>query len=175
MLIGVEGYGGAGKTTFASQLADALKSAYVVHMDDFIVKENLMEPSWDSGAFDWERLERQILLPVHAGHPACYQRLVWETNSLTDMIAVPEVDYLIVEGISAYHPSIEQYYDYKIWVETPLKSAKQRGSARDGSNENSASWDVWARNDIAYQHMYHPERRADYIFDKGPALTSSGN
>ncbi|HET9109333.1 MAG TPA: hypothetical protein VFN78_00780 [Ktedonobacterales bacterium] len=167
VLIGIEGYGGAGKTTFAQKLAAALGDAFVVSLDDFIVKEKLAEPSWDSGAFDRERLARQVLRPAHDGQPIAYQRLDWGTDTLSDPVIVPEVAYLIVEGISAYHPSLERYYDVKIWVETPLAIAEARGHARDGGSENAAFWELWAQNDIAYQQQYHPEARADVVYVNG--------
>ena len=40
VMIGIEGYGGSGKSTVAKQLAANLSSAWVVNIDDFIVKEN---------------------------------------------------------------------------------------------------------------------------------------
>jgi hypothetical protein len=42
--------------------------------------------------------------------------------------------------------------------------AKQRGQARDGSNENADKWDLWAENDLAYRQQYHPEEQADFIY-----------
>lgn len=167
ILIAVEGFGGSGKTTFARRLADALGSAYVVSMDDFLVMEKLAEPSWDTGVFDRERLERQVLRPASLDQPIRYQKLLWDTNTLSDPITIPAVDYLIVEGISAYHPTIERYYRFKIWMATPLNVAQARGHARDGANANAAYWDIWARNDSAYQRQYHPDRRADAIFKSG--------
>jgi uridine kinase len=70
---------------------------------------------------------------------------------------------VIVEGISAYHRSIAPYYDYKIWVHTPIEVARERGRARDGSNENAQHWDLWAQYDLAYQERYHPETVADLV------------
>jgi uridine kinase len=148
----------------AHQLAIALGNAFVVGIDDFIVKDKLTEPSWDNGVFDRDRLERQVLAPARNGQPVRYQRLDWATNTRGEPVEVPNVDYLIVEGITAYHPTIERYYDVKIWIETPLEVAAHRGRARDGSAENAAYWDLWARNDRAYQRRYHPERRADYVY-----------
>jgi len=142
VLIAVEGYGGAGKTTFADGLAKELGDAYVIPIDDFIVKGKLTEPSWDKGSFDRERLEEQVLKPIKAGRTAKYQKLIWVGNLLSDYIEVPKVQYIIVEGISSYHPSIAHYYDHKIWIDTPIAIAKERGHARDGSNENDTKKDI---------------------------------
>ena len=162
ILIAIEGFGGSGKTTLANKLKDILGSAYVVNIDDFIVKEKLNEPSWDNGAFDRERLERQVLIPASINGPIAYEELIWETNSFSKPKHVPDVDFLIVEGISAYHPNIALDYDYKIWIDTPNEDAKARGQARDAENENVDKWDLWAQNDLAYQQRYHPEQHADF-------------
>ena len=165
VLIAIEGFGGSGKTTFAEQLRKTLDSAYVVNIDDFIVKEKLTEPSWDKGAFDRERLEREVLIPATSSQLIQYEELIWETNTLSEPKTVPLVNYLIVEGISSYHPNIAHYYDYKIWVDTPIEIAKERGRARSGSNENAIHWDLWAENDLAYQKRHHPEQNADFIIN----------
>jgi uridine kinase len=78
---------------------------------------------------------------------------------------VPKAEYLVIDGISSYHPDIEHYYDFKIWVDTPIETAKQRGLQRDSDNENVVMWNKWAKCDLAYQKRYHPEERADYIID----------
>lgn len=164
ILIAIEGYGGSGKTTVANKLANILGDAYVISIDDFIVKEKLAEQSWDNGAFDHARLENEVLGPLAAGRTASYRKLIWDTNELAGPMAVPNTEYVIVEGISSYHPSIAKYYAYKIWIETPMEVAKERGHARDGSNENAALWDLWVANDLAYQDKYHPEEQADFVY-----------
>ncbi len=42
ILIAIEGFGGSGKTTFASKLKEALQDAYMISIDDFIVKGRLL-------------------------------------------------------------------------------------------------------------------------------------
>ena len=165
ILIGIEGFGGSGKTTIANKIKEALGSAYIVNIDDFIVKEKITETSWDKGGFDRDRLEKQVLIPASKSQTVSYQELIWQTNTLSKPKIVPEVEYLIVEGISCYHPDIAHYYDFKIWVETSIEVAKERGHARDGSNENAKHWDLWADNDLRYQEKYHPEKQADFVID----------
>ena len=60
-LVAVDGYGGAGKSTFAARLAAALGGAAVVHTDDFATGEPGVE--W------WPRLEREVIVPLSAGEP----------------------------------------------------------------------------------------------------------
>lgn len=162
-LIAIEGFGGSGKSTFATSLKEALGSAFVVNIDDFVVKERITDSSWDKGAFDRRRLEQQVLVPASSDQPVRYQRLIWETNTLSEPIIVPKVDYLIVEGISSYHPDIAHYYGFRIWIDTPIDVARERGRARDGDNENAQHWDLWAANDLAYQEHFHPELGADLV------------
>lgn len=165
VLIAIDGFGGSGKTTFAEKLQAALGDAYVINIDDFIVKEKLLEPSWDKGSFDRKRLEVQVLKPAASDKPIAYQKLMWTENHLSDPVAVPRITHLIVEGISSLHPDIAHYFDYKIWIDTPIGVAKARGHFRDGSNENAQHWDLWTANDLRYQEKYHPEQHADFVVD----------
>ena len=162
-LIGIEGFGGSGKSTIAGRLADLLGDSYVIGIDDFIVKEHILEEDWDKRAFDRNRLEREVLRPFKTGKEVIFRKLEWASNKLSDPMHVPNVSYLIVEGISCYHPSICQYYDFKIWVDTPIEIAKARGRHRDKDNENVAHWDLWAENDLRYQQKYYPELEADFV------------
>src|SRR6476661_8671860 len=57
-LVAVDGYGGAGKSTFAARLAAALGGAAVVHTDDFATGASGVE--W------WPRLEREVIVPLSA-------------------------------------------------------------------------------------------------------------
>lgn len=165
VLIAVEGFGGAGKTTFANNLAKHLKHAYVVSMDDFIIKDRIEEASWDNGVFDRRRLEAQILKPLREGREARYQKLIWDSETLSDPVTVPHVRYVIIEGITSYHSDIAHYYDIKIWIHAPIEVAAERGKSRDAGNENEAKWGIWANNDRIYQEKYHPEKQADFIYD----------
>lgn len=162
-LIGVEGFGGSGKSTIADRLAKALKDSYVISIDDFIIKEHIIEDDWDKQAFDRQRLASEVLLPYKSNRGASYRKLEWKSNTLSSPHVIPNVSYLIVEGISSYHPSISHYYDYKIWIDTPIDIAASRGRLRDKGNENEAHWDLWAKNDLQYQQKYHPELEADFV------------
>ncbi len=160
-LIAIDGFGGAGKTTFAKKLRDALGNSYIIQHDDFTIKEKLTLVSPDMESYDRARLEEQVLIPGSKGEIIKYQRLDWPTNTLSDLEEVPPADYLIIEGISSYFPNIADYYDFKIWIDTPIETASKRGKENDAGTENEQYWDLWSKNDLSYKAKYRPENVAD--------------
>ncbi len=165
IIIGIEGFGGSGKSTLANKLKGKLNIGEVINIDSFIIKENAKQAKPQEETFDIGRLEDQVLKPASRGEQICYQVLDWASNTLGERIELPGVDYLIIEGITSYHPNIEHYYDFKIWVDTPIEVAKNRGQLRDKGNENEVMWDKWAKCDLAYKDSYHPESRANLVID----------
>jgi uridine kinase len=165
IIIAVEGFGGAGKSTFAAKLRDELGDAYVIDIDDFFLKEKISDAIKSN--FDRKRLEEQVLLPIKNGHPAAYQRLEYATNTLSEPIKVPGVKYLIIEGVSTFHPNIAGYMDYKIWIDTPKDVARARGEKRDKElgSDNGDLWEHWTKTYQDYKNLYHPEKVADFVFD----------
>jgi uridine kinase len=167
ILIGIEGFGGSGKSTLAEKLKQLLPNAKTIKIDAFILKEPAQNAEPWEQVFDRKRLEKQVLEPASHNQDVSYQRLEWAENTLSPSIELPKADYLIIDGISSYHPEIEHYYDFKIWVNAPIEVAKQRGHQRDSDNENAVLWDKWAQCDLDYQEKYHPEQKADFIVDNG--------
>lgn len=161
-VVGIDGFGGAGKSTIAHQLAAKLNRAVVVPMDDFIVKDHLYDNSWES-AWDRRRLIDQVLRSFRAGDEVNYQRLEWESGSLGDLERLPDADVLIVEGLTAFHPDAAPLFDYRIWIDTPAEVARERGRARDAGTENEKYWDLWSSNDQAYFKVHRPDQLADAV------------
>ncbi len=165
IIIGIDGFGGSGKSTFAEKLKVALGDAYVVPIDDFFIKDKATDA--DKSNFDRDRLERQVLMPIRDGQRAVYHKHSSKTDTPGESISVPAATYVIIEGVSSYHPNIEHYYDYKIFIDTPAETAKQRGSYRDKKlgDGNDTLWPVWTATYAEYKEIYKPDERADFILD----------
>lgn len=170
MLIAIEGPGGAGKSTLAKKIQTALGSAYVINIDDFLRTGEKSDA--EKSNFDRERLEKQVLYPAKQGSMISYQRRDADTNTLGETICVPTVDYLIIEGVSTFHPSVADYFDFKIWVEVPTEVAAFRGSKRDKDlgNNNDRWWGMWTSTYVQYKEKYHPERHADFVYDNSATV-----
>lgn len=168
-LVGVSGFGGSGKSTLCRGLAEVLPGVCIVGMDDFwLHSADVRSADWP--AFDRDRIEAQVLNPALAGQPVRYQRYDWKQQTLGDWVEVPDSQFLIVEGISALHPNLLPYYDFKIWVDCTLETAKERGLARGygwGIDETQVWLERWMPNDADYFAKYRPDLQADFIYPTG--------
>lgn len=164
VLVGIDGFGGSGKSTIAEALRSRLGDAVVVSLDDFIVKDHIDDDSWER-VWDRERLLVQVLVPVSQGLIARYQPLDWASNELGEERVFEADGFLIVEGITALHPDLRAQYDYRIWIDAPIEAARTRGAARDAGHENEARWEHWSQNDLAYAATHRPREHADAIIE----------
>ena len=123
-IVAIDGPGGAGKTTLASQLTEALGGAQVVHTDDFA--------SWDDPVDWWPRLLEQVLEPLARGDTARFRRSRWARVEEEAWVEVAPADFVILEGVSASREAFRPFLTYSIWVEAPADVRLTRGLERDG-------------------------------------------
>jgi uridine kinase len=165
LIIAISGFGGSGKSMLAEKLRRQLGNAQVVSIDDFILERNAGR-SADWNSFDRARMRNQVLEPAACGKTVRYQVYDWKEDRLGKWRTVPPCDYLILEGISVLHPNLRGYYDFKIWIDCPLKVATERAIQRDRQwgNDHDTLWrTVWAPNDRDYFKKYRPDLAADTV------------
>ncbi|MDG9727922.1 MULTISPECIES: uridine kinase family protein [unclassified Streptomyces] len=172
-LIGVDGYAGSGKSTFAGLLAAELGGAPVLHLDDIASHDEL---------FDWTgRLLSQVIEPLRRGDTAHYAPYDWRTRSFTAARPLPPAPLVLVEGVGAGRGALRPYLARLLWMELPREEAWARGRARDGA-EQRAFWDGWIpaeRRHFAgdpsrpYAHLLVRQREGGYEVLPGPAGPAS--
>ena len=81
VVVGIDGPGGAGKSTLARELSLLRDDVAVVSSDDFYrplpEREALTRIEAVDLAFDWERLHDEVLAPLLRGEDARYRRSDW--------------------------------------------------------------------------------------------------
>jgi uridine kinase len=153
--IGIDGFGAAGKTELAAELAALLPGATVVPVDDF------SRP----GLWGWERdrFVTQLLEPLAAGRVARYQRWDYLADRGLDWVAVAPEAPVIVEGVSATDIRLPVPWDVTIWVEAPEELRWQRILTRDPP-ELIARWrEEWLSSERAYGEAQLPWERVDIV------------
>ncbi|MBD7984305.1 uridine kinase [Sporosarcina sp. Sa2YVA2] len=142
-IVGVDGLGGAGKTTFSKKVARALIEAdynvTIFHLDDHIVE---MSKRYQTGHEEWyeyyylqwdiKRIITNLLEPLHN----CHQTLLPFYDKSTDSISTKRIDILansivIIEGIFLQRKEWKSFFDFIVFVDCPFEVRRQRVLYRD--------------------------------------------
>jgi energy-coupling factor transporter ATP-binding protein EcfA2 len=157
-VLAIDGPSGAGKTTFAGQLARALAPpeqdpAPIVHLDD-------LYPGWDGLSRTPELLRDLLLEPLANGRPAGFHRWDWAADQVGAWQPVPATDLLLLDGIGSGALLCAPYLSLLIWVDAPEPDRRRSALARDG-DRYAPHWHRWARQEESYLIRDDPASRAD--------------
>lgn len=155
-VVAVDGAGGAGKSTFARHLAEALGGCAIVHTDDFA--------SWDNPIDWWPELIEGLLVPISRGQLACFTPAQWTLSVTPEAVQIAPAEFLVLEGVSASRQAFQPYLTYTIWIETSAEVRLKRGLQRDGEDAR-AQWEAWMANEDAYRERERPDLAADVVVD----------
>ena len=179
-LVGIDGRGGAGKSSLAAAIARLDSNVTVIHIDDFYWP--LASHDEIGAAIDWRRVVEQVLSPLRKDKPARYQRFDWDNARLEEWHDVPPGGIVILDGVYSTRRELAGYLSYRIWVEVPRSVGMERGIARDGQASRSWWVDEWMPDEDRYVGEQRPAEAADAVvngstgfalFDEGQYLRVS--
>lgn len=178
-IIGVDGLGGAGKSTFVNSLKLQLQNenyySYVLHIDDFIhpkcIRYDLSKEEWDcyyNVQWRYDYLVKEILSPIKNGEIIDKQieRYNREADEyFTQRLNLVHGSVLILEGIFLQRKELKTYLDYTIYLDVPREVRLNRVLARDGY--------IGGLEDIKskYEHRYFPAEEK-YTLEYSPIETA---
>ncbi len=174
VLLGIDGCGGSGKSTFARRLVDALAQggadSQIIHMDDFYKPSVQRLPQCESLAligsdFDWQRLRRDVLKPLSENKSGHYQRYDWPTDTLAEWHEVQSRGIIVVEGIYSTRYELDALYDLTFWLYCSRSERLDRGVARDGESKRDLWEKFWMPAEDRYVELDEPHRRAKMLVD----------
>lgn len=185
--VGIDGRSGAGKTTLADALADALEAAGRVclraSLEDFHPPGHLQREASGSltpseffrRGYDYPRLLELLLNPfAPEGSRRC--RLdYWNRHDdqpfPEDWVDVREDAILVVDGVFLHTPPLRGQWDLTIWLDVDWQSALRRRARRDGTPGSSADLAReahragWLARHAAYEASVRPHERVDVVID----------
>jgi uridine kinase len=155
VFVGIDGLGGAGKSTLAQRLADKIGCVRVVHVDDF-ARPGV--PGWEQARF-----EREVAQPLRSGREGRYQRWDWDSDTGAEWHTVPVDSVVVVEGVSSTRAEVAVPWSLTVWVDTPPDVRLARGVERDGEALRAQWEQVWMPEEDAYIDAQSPHLRADLL------------
>ena len=168
-LVAVDGLGGAGKSTLAAQLREALGQAAIVSVDDFYrpmpgaERGELGPEDGYDWYFDWQRLREDVLAPLSRELPARYRRYDWATDGLAERREVEPGGAVIVEGVYSTRPELRSYYAVTVYVDAP----RERRLARmlDRLYEDLSWVERWMVAEDWYEERERSMEHVDLVVD----------
>ncbi|MFG1947103.1 uridine kinase [Nonomuraea sp. NPDC048826] len=184
LLVGVDGRTASGKTSFGHELAASIAAAgrpvLRATLDDFKrpwKDRHLYDRESGEGyyrnAYDYEAAERLLLGPCRS--PAATACALCSIDPLTQVdhaaVTTPLTpdSVLIVDGVFAFRPEIDAFWDYRIRLHVDEELSVARGAARDqdwaGSDAEAVHRDRYLVAERVYLREADPRARVDVVVD----------
>ncbi len=153
MRVAIDGVDGAGKTTFADEIAGLLTASKPIiraSVDSFhnpcAVRYRLGQSSprgFFSDSYDYQKLKALLLDPLSPGGDLRYRRAAFDHR--TDSVVMSPLEQaepysiLLFDGIFLHRPVLRQYWDLSIFLHVDFTVSIPRGALRgEGSPDPSA-------------------------------------
>jgi uridine kinase len=190
--VAVDGIDGAGKTTFADELAQVLtaggRTAIRASVDDFhrvrAERYRRGRSSWLGfwlDSFDYPRLRAELLDPLGPGGSGRYRVAVHDlaSDERLDLpwAQAPPSAVLVLDGLFLHRDELAGTWDFSVFLDVPFDISVARMAIRDGSADDPAAPSLhrYVRAQRHYFASCQPRQRATLVIDNSdlchPAIT----
>ncbi len=148
VLVGIDGMDGAGRTTFADELAAELHRGgrHVVRVgvdgfhrprDERYRRGRHSPEGFWADSYDYDALRREVLEPFAPGGSRRFRRAVRDVTTDTTLHLPRELGtdrtVLVVDGIFLHRDELAAWWDFSVYLDVDFAETFARMSVRDGS------------------------------------------
>jgi uridine kinase len=177
--VGIDGVDGAGKTTFADELAAALarfgRPIIRAGVDGFhhprAVRYRRGRDSPEGffrDSYDYVTLATALLDPLSPGGHGAFRRAVWDVDADgavdAPMERIGSGAILLFDGIFLHRPELRRYWDYSIFLRVEW-TRNHRARAEGGANPRDPRPRRYAEGQALYLRECRPEDHARLVID----------
>jgi uridine kinase len=182
--VGIDGLTAAGKTSFGHELAQEVgargRPVLRASLDDFKKPwrdRHLYDRESGEGyyrnAFDYDAVVQLLLEPAGPdGSGGCVLCSIDPLTQLEhrDVVTRAAVDaVLITDGVFAFRPQINDFWDFRIWLDVDEQTSVRRGADRDqgwaGAQAEAVHRDRYLVAERLYLAEANPLRLVDVVID----------
>ncbi len=176
--MGIDGLTASGKTSFGHELAERIARAgrpvLRASLDDFKNPwrdrhryDRESGEGYYRNAFDYPRVRALLFEPFGpngSGECAlCAIDPLTQIDHASVLTAADDDAVLIVDGVFAFRPEINEYWDFRIWLEVSPEISVSRGAERD--NDETIHRDRYLPAEQIYLAEVEPLPFMDVIID----------
>ena len=166
ILVAIDGNCGAGKSTLAALIGD-IYDRNIFHMDDFFLNSELKTQERMKeigGNVDYIRFKEEVIAGLQSGQKFEYRKYDCKTMNMDKRITVLPKKLNIIEGAYSMHPSLEEYYDFKIFLGIDEIEQRDRILERNGETMLDKFLSKWIPMENAYFEHYKIEEKCDLVY-----------
>ncbi len=182
-VVGINGIDASGKTVFAQHLADYLRfrcwRVQIIHLDDYLnvstVRSRGENPiqAYIDNAFNLRKLEFELLKPIelHEAIHISLKHLDLKTDTMSREIEywIDSRTIVIIEGVLLYREPINEYFDYRVYLDISFEEMLSRARKRDVPRFGEEFMDRYKEKYIPIQEWYlktcDPKEKSDMVID----------
>ncbi|GAA1952745.1 uridine kinase [Kitasatospora viridis] len=184
LMVGIDGFTAAGKTSFGHELAERISTAgrpvLRATLDDFKKPwkdRHLYDRESGEGyyrnAYDYDAVKRLLLEPSRSPEATscalCSIDPLTQKDHSSDRTSLFSDAVLIVDGVFAFRPEINEYWDFRVWLQVDAELSVQRGADRDqdwaGSDAESIHRNRYLVAERIYLQEVDPIPMMDIVID----------
>jgi len=186
-LVGIDGVDGAGKTTFADELAGLLRESGIevirISLDDYLNPQSRRYAQGRTSAkgyfedsYDYDRFNDEVLEPL--AHDGCgrYRTAAYDLGKEAPVVSpwkvAPDDVVVIIDGMFLHRdefcgPRSKKRWDLSVWLEVPFDESYKRLAARNGSSPDPEDPGNarYYRGQLLYLDQCDPAHRADLVVE----------
>ncbi|MFT3862465.1 uridine kinase [Micropruina sp.] len=186
-MVAIDGVDGAGKTTFADELAaeltDAGLSVIRISFDDFLNPPTIRHrqgrnspEGFVADTYDYERFIDDVLDPLGPEGCGRYRAKSYDPATESPLSppwqVAPDQAVVIVDGMFLHRNRLRnargrKIWDLSVWLEVPFEVSVHRLAQRDGTPDDPNDQRIarYVEGQKLYIAMIHPADRADLVID----------
>ncbi len=179
-LVGVDGVDGVGKTLFADELAEELRTRSVevlrVGIDSFhrpreerYRRGRASAEGYFRDSFDLDALLRCVVEPLQPGGTGVVTTAVFDVRTdapvAGEMVWVRPAGVVLVDGVFLHRDELADVWDLSVFLRAPMVVAFTRMAARDGVPPDDRLLTRYRDGQKLYLTECGPEHRASVVID----------
>ncbi|HOC13512.1 MAG TPA: uridine kinase [Propionicimonas sp.] len=187
-LVGIDGVDGAGKTTFANELADLLRESGIevirISMDHYLNPQTKRYAQGRSSAkgyfedsYDYERFTDEVLEPLGRDGSGRYRTAAYDLDSESEVHSpwrvAPDEAVVIVDGMFIHRDELcsskrNKIWDLSVWLDVPFDESFHRMSERDhklSADPQDPGNARYYQGQLLYLASCDPAKRADLVVE----------